>query len=161
MGQELLVERHLDDGERLLHQLQQDGYPYSAAAWFREDSSDQWYFYVVTELVDSEGTQEAYARLNQSCDKIADLSMDLFDFRVFSPSSRVGLGLKPYIANLGPAPLRTHYRQIDFDRGLSGEARVYPRDLQPAFSEWSQEVNAAKAGATPITQTVPVLQNSP
>lgn len=161
MGQNLLVERHLDDGELLLKQLKHDGYRYSAAAWFHEDSSEQWYFYIVTELVDSEGKQEAYSRLNCVCDKIPDLSLDLFDFRVFSPSSRVGLGLKPYVAHLGSARVLTHYRHIDFDRGLSGEAWVYPRDLQPAFSEWSQELNAGRADAAPMPHTVPIYQSSP
>lgn len=161
MGQELLVERHLDDGELLLKQLQQDGYLYSAAAWFHEDSSDQWYFYIVTELVDSDGKQEAYSRLNRVRDKLPALSLDLFDFRVFSPSSRVGLGLKPYVAHLGHARVLTHYRNIDFDRGLSGEAWVYPRDLQPAFDQWSQEVGAGRVGSMPLPDTVPVFQSSP
>ncbi len=160
MGQELLVERHLDDGEQLLMQLQQDGYPYSAAAWFHEDNSEQWYFYIVTELVDSEGKQEAYSRLNVERAKLPNLSLDLFDFRVFSPTSRVGLGLKPYVAHLGLAPVLTHFRHIDFDRGLSGEAWVYPRDLQPAFGEWSQEVNAGRTDASPHPNAVPIFQDS-
>ena len=162
MGQELLVERHLDDGEHLLKQLHQDGFPYSAAAWFHEDANGQWYLYIVTELVDSDGKQEAYSRLNLSRDKLPNLSLDLFDFRVFSVASRVGLGLKPYVACLDPAKrVMTQYRYLDFDRGLTGDAWIYPRDLQPVFEEWSQEVNAARTNSATSSSTVPVLQNSP
>lgn len=138
MGQESLVDRHLAGGEKLLRQLQDDGFAYSAAAWVKDDRTSQWFLYIVTELVETSGKIAAYEKLNESRYKLADLSLDSFDFKLVSPNSTFGQSIRPYVAALGPAPLMAHSRSPKLGNELISETYIYPRSLQPAFDEWSE-----------------------
>jgi hypothetical protein len=65
MDQGTLVEMQIDDGQRLLDRLADDGVAVTAAAWVKEGEGGQWFLYIATPLVGADGaTRPAYRRLN-------------------------------------------------------------------------------------------------
>src|SRR5262245_39407751 len=65
MDQGTLVEMQIDNGNRLLDQLVEEGVPVAAAAWLKESDDGQWFLYIATPLVDEGGaTKEAYRHVN-------------------------------------------------------------------------------------------------
>jgi hypothetical protein len=64
MAQGSLVERQIQDGQRLIDRLTREGVAVTAACWAQESESGQWFLYVVTPLVGEEGaTTSAYRRI--------------------------------------------------------------------------------------------------
>jgi len=65
MAQTSLVEMQIQDGQRLLERLAQEGVVVTAACWVLESDSGQWYLYLATPLVGENGsTRPAYRRVN-------------------------------------------------------------------------------------------------
>jgi hypothetical protein len=64
MDQEPLVEKQLEDGQRLIEQLAQEGLEVTTAFWLRTSDDSRWYFYVVSPIVAEEGIARAYRRLH-------------------------------------------------------------------------------------------------
>jgi hypothetical protein len=65
MDQDTLVNMQIDDGQRLLDRLAEEGVPVVAAFWAKESESGQWFLYIATPLVGAEGvTRPAYRRVN-------------------------------------------------------------------------------------------------
>jgi hypothetical protein len=62
MDQATLVEGQLQDGEKLLARLAQEGFPVTAACWVHEGESGQWFLYIASPVVDVEGSMKAYRR---------------------------------------------------------------------------------------------------
>jgi len=59
-----LVENLIDDGQKLLDRLPQEGFAVTAAFWLRPAEDCEWLFYVASPLVESDGIAEAYRRLH-------------------------------------------------------------------------------------------------
>jgi hypothetical protein len=63
MDQATLVEDRLEDGQRLLARLADEGFPVTVAAWIHESESGQWFFYLASPFVDAQGTTKGYRRV--------------------------------------------------------------------------------------------------
>jgi len=59
-----LVNEIIDDGAQLVGQLPQEGFEVTAAFWIKPMEDGQWYFYIVSPLVEAEGLAKAYRRLH-------------------------------------------------------------------------------------------------
>jgi hypothetical protein len=64
MDTDTLVEDLIDDGGKLVKELLRQGFEVTAAFWLKASEDDQWYFYVVSPVVDTEGLAQAYRRLH-------------------------------------------------------------------------------------------------
>jgi hypothetical protein len=65
MDQAALVEMQIQDGQRLIERLAQEGVAVTAAGWVKESESGLWFLYLATPLVGDDGaTRPAYRRVN-------------------------------------------------------------------------------------------------
>src|SRR5437016_742086 len=64
MDTDTLVEKLIDDGQKLVDRLPQDGFDVTAAFWLKPAEADQWYFYMASPVVEREGLSVAYRRLH-------------------------------------------------------------------------------------------------
>src|SRR5947209_3032757 len=64
MDTNTLVEKMIDDGQKLVEELPQRGFEVTAAFWIKVNEDEQWYFYIVSPAVDTEGPAQAYGRLH-------------------------------------------------------------------------------------------------
>lgn len=64
MDQVPLVDEKKDAGRKLVEQLTQAGFEVTAAFWLKTTEAGQWYLYLASPIVDSEGPLEAYGRVH-------------------------------------------------------------------------------------------------
>jgi hypothetical protein len=67
-----LVDEQIDDGQKLIIQLVEDGFDLTVACWvrFRESAEHEWFFYLVSERVDTDGLRAAGLTVHQAIHKI-------------------------------------------------------------------------------------------
>ncbi len=64
MDTNTLVEKMIDDGQKLVEELPQRGFEVTAVFWLKANEDEQWYFYIVSPAVDTDGLILAYRRLH-------------------------------------------------------------------------------------------------
>jgi hypothetical protein len=90
MGETMLVETHKADGKRLLERLIEDGFPVTAAAWFKEGVDGSWYLYVVTPAVEDGAKREAFGRIEETKRKLEEpFWIGPGEIRLIAPSHRI------------------------------------------------------------------------
>ena len=77
-----LVERDIKDGETLVHRLDRDGFPVTAALWFYDAEYERWTLIIESRLVRKHGPLEAYRRLGKSIKRIKKSDFALNSTRV-------------------------------------------------------------------------------
>lgn len=85
MYKTILVKELVEDGEKLLQELDRRHFPITAAFWYDSPERDAWNLYIVSEAAHEPGPLEAYMRIQQGMAglNLASLSMD--DIVVLSP----------------------------------------------------------------------------
>ncbi len=58
-----LVDGQIDDGQRLLDRLREEGVDVRAAGWLKPVETDRWSLYIATPVVDERGSTEAYRQV--------------------------------------------------------------------------------------------------
>ena len=73
-----LVDRDIKDGETLVHRLDRDKFPVSAAFWYYEAEDERWTLIIASSIVREQGPREAYRKLIQSIKRIkkSDYALD-------------------------------------------------------------------------------------
>lgn len=91
MDQAPLVDSQLNDGQKLLNRLAEEGLAVGAS-WVKESDAWQWYLYLVTPLVGEDGgRREAYGRLLEVFRAMPQpLAIDPFPLKVVGPTESVG-----------------------------------------------------------------------
>jgi hypothetical protein len=74
MDTDLLVTSHIDDGRRLLEQLDRDRFPVSVAFWVKRSDEGSWRLYIASPTFDQERFGESYRNLYSSLDRLKGLS---------------------------------------------------------------------------------------
>jgi hypothetical protein len=64
MDQVPLVESQIDDGQRLVEKLTQDGFEVTAAGWIKTIDDGQWFLYIASPVVDKQGPFRTYRRVH-------------------------------------------------------------------------------------------------
>lgn len=64
MDTDTLVDNLLGDGQKLVEDLPRRGFEVTAAFWIKPTVDGKWRFYIVSPVVDAEGSLEAYGRLH-------------------------------------------------------------------------------------------------
>jgi hypothetical protein len=127
MDQGKLVEKQINDGQRFIDRLVEEGIPITAAAWIKESESELWFLYLVTPLASEDtDSRPVYGRVNAVLRQMPPgLWVGWMEVKVVGPDSRVGGALLDLHRQYpGQAPIR--YRGAHLG-GVSVEgAYVYP-----------------------------------
>lgn len=124
MAEETLVDRKVEDGQKLIQELRCKGFDVSVAGWVQEESG-LWYLYLGSKIVDDKGSFDAYKVLNQVLRQINNCGIDPFEIKLIGtehPLSKEILDLH----HRYPAPLHTLYRLHELGGMRIGEAHIYP-----------------------------------
>jgi len=89
MDQATLVEHQIDDVPRLIDQLEQDNFDVKAAFWLYTSEADQWFLYLVSDVVDRQGITEAYKLAYQTLRRLTDLWISPFEVKLISPDEPI------------------------------------------------------------------------
>lgn len=86
MDKTTLVERDIEEGERLIRTLDSANIPVEAALWFYMAENDRWRLLIATPLVDEKGPREAYATIRRAIEQmLSSLAIRLSQISVVSP----------------------------------------------------------------------------
>jgi hypothetical protein len=109
MDQATLVEHQIDDVPRLIDQLKGDTFDVKAAFWLYTSEADQWFLYLVSDVVDRVGTTEAYKIVYRSMRQLTDLWINPFEVKLIGPDDPIAKAVMEMRANMR-APLPTRVR---------------------------------------------------
>ena len=126
MDTELLVDRRIDDGTKLVAQLVRDGFNVAVALWAKTREEGLWFLYIGSDSFDMKrnlGT--AYQKLYFSLRKISDSSISISDVKLVdsvNPIAQAALRLRAQFA--GRIPFRSRAQMLG---GLAvEEVYIYP-----------------------------------
>jgi hypothetical protein len=106
----VLVKELIDEGARLLQELDRRNYPVEAAFWVYLAESDYWRLVMASPLVDEQGPIAAYRDLREALAVTDPSTLSLQDISVLSPNgqdyqallgSAVGVGGLGFVAARG------------------------------------------------------------
>ena len=84
----ILVRELIEDGQRLLQELDRLQFTISAALWYYVPERMNWKFIIVSQVAGAPGPLEAYMRIQQAMARLEGLSFSLDDILVMSPGTR-------------------------------------------------------------------------
>src|SRR5690349_20516225 len=74
---QILVDRRIDDGERLLRALDAEGLQVTSALWLYSSEWGEWRLVLASPLVDKQGPREVYKRVQQVISTLSGISLRL------------------------------------------------------------------------------------
>ena len=129
MAEEVLVEKKLELGERLIRELQARDFDVSAAFWMQEDGG-LWYLYLATSVADDLGTYEAYKKLNALLRQLNVPLIDPFEIKIIRTSEPVTAEVLE-ITNRPRANVYARHSLHKLGGLRSGDAHIYPLNPVP------------------------------
>jgi hypothetical protein len=116
MDTETLVDRVIDDGQKLVEALRQHGFDMSAAFWLKASEDDRWSFYIVSPAVDREGLAHAYRRLHPLVRAMPQpFWIDPLAIKLIGPSNPIAQDVLAIHGRAGPphvSPIRWGGRKL-------------------------------------------------
>lgn len=88
MYKTVLVKELLEDGERLLQELDRQRFPIVAALWYYVPERMNWKLIIVSEAANAPGPLEAYMRIQTAMSRLKSLEISLDDVLVMGPRTR-------------------------------------------------------------------------
>ncbi len=122
-----LVDEKIDDGQRLVDQLSEDGIPFRAAFWAKLSDEDRWLFYLVTSLVDEKGTTEAYLQILPVLRSLGDFWITSFDFNLIGEKNQLAADVIKLMKRY-PDRRTIHSPDVVIDFRSVEEIYIYPLD---------------------------------
>jgi hypothetical protein len=129
MAQATLVEMQINEGQRLIDRLTQEGVDVTAAAWVKESESGDWYLYLATPLVsEAGGKRPAYHRINSVIREMQKegFGMDPFEKKVIGPHDPIAKDIVANQSDRSGRPL-TPFRGSQLGDLAVEEAYIYRR----------------------------------
>ncbi|HET6883670.1 MAG TPA: hypothetical protein VFI31_26185 [Pirellulales bacterium] len=124
MDQATLVEKHIDDGEKLLASLRSSGFDVTAAAWLKASEDGQWFFYIASAQVDRVGLAAAYRTVYLTIQQTQDLWVDPFEIKLIGPNNPIAKDILDILRRY-PARIPTRYRGPRLGSIHIDEAYIY------------------------------------
>lgn len=95
MGATILVMIPLDEGSKLVEELDKSDLAFVAAFWLYDSDDDKWKLLIATPLYDAEGPRAVYGAIRLVLSHLAEpRTLDLTDIRAVSPTDSVVVALK-------------------------------------------------------------------
>ena len=88
MYKTVLVKELIEDGEKLLQELDRRAFPLSAALWYLDPDRGAWKLVIASEIADTPGPLEAYMRIDQAMATLKGIGLSMGDIVIMSPKSR-------------------------------------------------------------------------
>ena len=79
MYKTVLVEQQIDDGRKLLEQLDAQRFPVSAALWYCWPETARWSLVIVSPIADTKGPNYGYTRIQKALGNAETTSLSLDD----------------------------------------------------------------------------------
>jgi hypothetical protein len=107
MDQATLVEHQIGDVPKLIDQLKRDSFDVKAAFWLYTSEADQWFLYLVSDVVGQVGTRESYKIVYGSMRRMADLWINPFEVNLVGPHHPIAKEVMDFQAGAhAPVPTR-------------------------------------------------------
>lgn len=120
-----LVDAQIDDGEDIIRQLDSDRFGVDSALWFFDTDKEKWMFLIATQLVNTIGPKEAYARIKESLDNLdKPLSSPTLDITLIKPDVDLLQILKSAV-KVGPGISRMRFTGNVINGKLIEDALIY------------------------------------
>ena len=82
MYKTLLVEQEIEDGQKLLDQLDAGRFPVSSALWHYSPEKNRWRLVIVSPVADTKGPHYGYTRIQKALGETETTSLSLDDIRL-------------------------------------------------------------------------------
>jgi hypothetical protein len=125
MHQATLVEHQIDDVPKLIDQLKRDKFDVKAAFWLYTSEADQWFLYLVSEVVDQVGTTAAYKIVCGSMRRMTGLWINPFEVKLVGPDDPISQAVVDFQASMH-APVPTRVRGPNFGKIYIENTYIYP-----------------------------------
>jgi hypothetical protein len=125
MATDTLVETRIEEGRKLIELLVESGFDVMLGAWVRTIEDDQWFLYLVSDVVEREGMASAYRKLYSIYRSIPDGWVLLSDTKLIGPSNPIAKDLLE-IQGRFPAPVPVRSRRPRLGNLSIEEVYVYP-----------------------------------
>lgn len=120
-----LVDTQIEDGERILRQLDADRFKVVSALWFFDTQKEKWILLIATPLVKTVGPRESYAKMKKSLDKLVQrLDTATLDVTLIKPEHDLLRALKSAL-RVGPGISRIRFTSTVINGKLIEDALVY------------------------------------
>lgn len=88
MVKKTLVSELIEDGARLLHELDKHNFPVEAMFWVELPDRDYWRLVIASPIVATQGPKAAYSKVAEVLRGIHAAGLDLAEISVFAPDSQ-------------------------------------------------------------------------
>jgi hypothetical protein len=129
MDTELLVEPRLEDGEKLVNQLELDGFEVRVAFWVRTSEEGLWHLYIASPAVTHEKLGEAYRAVYASLSKVPAPTVSLSEIKLVSPDNPIVRDVLDIPLRYSPDRLATSSHKATLGSMAVEEVYVYPPTL--------------------------------
>ncbi len=120
-----LVETQIEDGEKIVRQLDADRFNVDSALWFFDTQKDKWILLIATPLINSIGPKESYAKIKKSIDKLVDeLKTVTLDVSLIKPDNDLLRILKSAL-RVGPEIAHIRFTGNVINGTLIEDALIY------------------------------------
>ncbi len=119
-----MVEKRIEDGQELIHQLVRDDFDVEVAFWLKTSEEDWWHLYVASKVVDERGPLEAYRAVQGSLGRLTGTTISLSDVKLIGTEDPIATQmLKLQERNRAKKPIS--YQAVGGGMGAE-EAYIYP-----------------------------------
>jgi hypothetical protein len=113
MDQATLVEHQIDDVPRLIDKLKEDKFEVKAAFWLYTTEADQWFLYLVSDVVDQVGAIEAYKIVYRSIRQLTDFWINPFEVKLVGPDDPIAKEVVDFqVKTRAPSPTRVRASRL-------------------------------------------------
>jgi hypothetical protein len=118
-----LVRELIEDGDKLLRELDRQRFPVTAALWYYEPDHMSWKLVIASEVAQSPGPREAYLRVQQAIRGVRGLTFALDDILVMGPQTRKFQDLRRTIEGVSQMAAPEHRGELE--GALFEDAYIY------------------------------------
>lgn len=133
MDQTTLVEHQIDDAARLIEELKVENFGVNAVYWLYTSEADQWFLYIVSDMVEQKGLAESYRTLYKAMRRLTNLWINRFEVKLVEPNDPAAKAVIDF-AKMQDAPLATWIRGTKLGDLYIERAYIYG-GTKPAFGD--------------------------
>ena len=123
MHKTILVKEVIEDGERLVQELDRRHFPLTAAFWHDSPEREAWNLYIVSETAHDAGPLEAYTQIRQAMAALNGQSLSLDDIVVLGPERTQFRDLRKTIE--GVSQMSVTGERVSLERVPLQDAYIY------------------------------------
>jgi hypothetical protein len=123
MYKTILVKELIEDGEKLLQELDREHFPITEAFWYDSPERLEWNLYIVTEKAYEPGPLGAYTRVREALATLNGVSLSMDDIVILSPQRMQFRDLRKTIE--GVSQMSVTGERVNLERVPMQDAYIY------------------------------------